>query len=83
MRGREAASLEEKRVPAQGGGPALDYSPWKSLAVNIVGCRNLTSALRPGITRDVSAGHGTLKDYEEPQKFTKEPLGTLKNPKEP
>ena len=35
MRGREGASLEEKKVPAQGGGPALDYSPWKSPAVNI------------------------------------------------
>ena len=62
MRGREGASSEEKRVPAQGAGPALDYSPWKSPGVNIA-CENLTSALRPVITRDVSAGHGTLKDY--------------------
>ena len=63
MRGREGASLEEKKVPAQGEGPALDYSPWKSPAVNIAACGNLTSAVRPGMTREVSAGQGTLKDY--------------------
>ena len=63
MRGREGASLEEKRVPAQGEGPALDYSPWKSPAANIADCGDRTSAVRPGMKRDVSAGHGTLKDY--------------------